>query len=112
MYRLHRLFSLALLMFALLNCSDQLQGELSRSAGQQAELQRRLGEAELRVELSGKSAQQEASLTRTELEFSRRKIELLEKDIEAQKQEYERTIKELEQGNIEVNILLSSLVSS
>ena len=81
---------------------DQMQNELNRSAGQQAELQRRLGEAELRSELNHKSAQQEIVLAKTEVEFLRRKLDLLDKENQNQKQEYTKTIKELELRNMEV----------
>ena len=79
-----------------------MQNELNRSAGQQAELERRLGEIELRAELCQKTAQQETVLARTEAEFLRRKLDFLEKENIAQKQEHAKTIKELEQRNIEV----------
>lgn len=82
--------------------ADQLQGELNRSAGQQAELQRRLGEAELRVELNGKSNQQETSVLRNQFEFSQRKIELLERDKDAQKRDFEQAFNELQSRNLEV----------
>ena len=82
--------------------SDQMQNELNRSAGQQAELQRRLGEAELRYELNQKSAQQEIVLAQTEVEFLRRKVDLLDKENQSQKQEYSKTIKGLELRNMEV----------
>lgn len=81
---------------------NQMQNELNRSAGQQAELQRRLGEAELRSELNHKSAQQEIVLAKTETEFLRRKIDLLDKENQNQKQEHTKTIKELELRNMEL----------
>ena len=79
-----------------------MQNELNRSAGQQAELQRRLGETELRWELNYKSAQQETVLAQTQVEFLRRKIDLLDKENQTQKQEYTKTIRELELRNKEV----------
>lgn len=81
---------------------NQMQNELNRSAGQQAELQRRLGEAELRYELNQKSAQQEIVLAQTEVEFLRRKVDLLDKENQSQKQEYSKTIKGLELRNMEL----------
>lgn len=80
-----------------------MQSEHNRLVGQQAELQRRLGETELRADLNCKAAEQEATASRTECEFLRRKIGLLEKETETLKQDYERTIKDLEQRNMEVN---------
>jgi hypothetical protein len=58
----------------------QMQSEQGRLAGQQAELQRRLGEAELRADLNCKAAEQEASSVRVEAEFLRRKVDLLSKE--------------------------------
>lgn len=80
----------------------QMQSEQGRLAGQQAELQRRLGEAELRADLNCKAAEQEASSVRVEAEFLRRKIDLLSKEAEIRKQDYDKAIKELEQRNLEV----------
>lgn len=80
----------------------QIQNEQSRLAGQNAELQRRLGESELRYELNCKTAEQETTSVRTECEFLRRKIELMEKEFESRKHEFEETIKELETRNMEV----------
>ena len=80
----------------------QMQSEQGRLAGQQAELQRRLGEAELRADLNCKAAEQEASSVRVEAEFLRRKIDLLSKEAESRKQDYDKAIKELEQRNLEV----------
>ena len=79
-----------------------MQSEQGRLAGQQAELQRRLGEAELKTELNCKAAEQEVSSVRAEAEFLRRKIDLLSKEAENRKQEYDKAVKELEQRNIEV----------
>lgn len=79
-----------------------MQSEQGRLAGQQAELQRRLGEAELRADLNCKAAEQEANSVRVEAEFLRRKIDLLSKETENRKQDYDKAIKELEQRNLEV----------
>ena len=79
-----------------------MQNEQGRLAGQQAELQRRLGEAELKTELTCKSAEQDVDTARTESEFLRRKVDLLSKEVESRKQDYDRTIKELEQRNADV----------
>ena len=87
----------------------EMQSEQSRLAGQTAELQRRLGEAELRSELDCKSAQQEASSAKSECEFLLRKMDLLTKEADSRKHEYERTIKELEQRNMEVGITSETL---
>lgn len=81
----------------------QMQNEQGRLTGQQAELQRRLGEAELRAELNCKAAEQEANSVRTEAEFLRRKIDLLSKEAESRKQDYDKAVKELEQRNLEVD---------
>lgn len=79
-----------------------MQNEQGRLAGQQAELQRRLGEAELKAELNCKAAEQEVNSSRTEAEFLRRKIDLLCKEAESRKQDYDKTLKELTQRNLEV----------
>lgn len=81
---------------------DQMQSDQGRLAGQQAELQRRLGEAELRAELNCKASDQEANSVRVEAEFLRRKIDLLSKEADDRKQDYDKAIKELEQRNLEV----------
>lgn len=79
-----------------------MQSDQGRLAGQQAELQRRLGEAELRAELNCKATEQESSSMRAENEFLRRKIDLLTKEAENRKQDYDVALKELEQRNLEV----------
>lgn len=79
-----------------------MQNEQARLSGQQAELQRRLAEAELRGELDGKAMQQEVNSAKSEVEFLRHKLELYEKESDVRKQEYERVVKELEQRYIEV----------
>lgn len=84
-----------------------MQSEQGRLAGQQAELQRRLGEAELKAELNCKAAEQEAVSARTEAEFLRRKIDLLSKETENRKQDYDQAVKELEQRNLEVGFCIS-----
>ncbi|KZS15176.1 Serologically defined colon cancer antigen [Daphnia magna] len=86
---------------------SQMQSEQGRLAGQQAELQRRLGEAELRAELNCKASEQEANSVRVESEFLRRKIELLSKEAENRKQDYDKAIKELEQRNLELHLAAS-----
>ncbi|XP_046454834.1 paramyosin-like [Daphnia pulex] len=86
---------------------SQMQSEQGRLAGQQVELQQRLGEAELRADLNCKAAEQEANSVRVEAEFLRRKIDLLSKEAENRKQDYDKAIKELEQRNLELHFAAS-----
>ncbi|XP_057378862.1 LOW QUALITY PROTEIN: serologically defined colon cancer antigen 8-like [Daphnia carinata] len=86
---------------------SQMQSEQGRLAGQQAELQRRLGEAELRAELNCKASEQEANSVRVEAEFLRRKIDLLSKEADNRKKDYDKAIKELEQRNLELHLAAS-----
>jgi hypothetical protein len=87
-----------------------MQNEQGRLAGQHAELQRRLGEAELKVELTCKSTEQEVNTARTESEFFQRKVDLLSKEIESRKQDYDKTVKEQEQRNAEVGHYFDYLI--
>ena len=92
--------------------AEELQGQLSRSHGHVAELQRQLGGVERRLEHEVRAAQQEAERQRGRADAALRRLETLQADADGRQRDAERRLQQLQQRHDQVrsSLFFSSFV--